>query len=309
MKREQLQNFVDVAQNGSINKASEQTFITQPSLSRSIKALEEEMGKELLVRTSRGVSLTPTGKIFYNYAQSILSQFTVLERLKNIDEDIIYSSLSVSVDSIFLKDDIILRFYKQTRSTETEIHLLETTSEAVMNNVANGTSEIGITIMNDYQLKIYKKMAELKDLELEINGESPLYVQAYKNNELAKADMVSATELPGHIYIHLPYDFISNLNRTLEVDNVHISDLSRSITMSNYHAIIKMLHTTDSFILGHKWQIEELSQSGIKSMLIRNSDIMKHFVIVKRKRESLSPAAQVFVKIIRHDYEDVSLCE
>ena len=302
MKREQLQNFVDVAQSGSINKASEQTYITQPSLSRSIKALEEEMGKQLFERTSRGVTLTPTGRIIYNYAQSILGQFTLLERLKNVDENTIHSALSVSVDSIFLKDDIILRFYNHMSSIETEIHLLETTAEDVMNDVATGKSEIGITILNDYQLKIFRKMAEMKELEVNIMGDSSLYVHAHERSDLAKNEYVDAKSLLDHIYIHLPFDFISNLNRSLEVDNVRIADLGRSLTMSNYHAIIKMLHNTDSFILGHKCQIEELKTAGICSMKVRNSDIIKHYVIVKHKRAGLTRAAEVFIQMLHDDY-------
>lgn len=303
MKKEQLQYFVNVVQHGSINKASEELYITQPTLSRSIKALEEEMGKELLIRTTKGVGLSEAGKTFYNYAQSILSQFAVLERLKNSEENTVYSKLSVSVDSIFLKDDIILRFYKKMRSTETEIHLIETTAETVIENVVNGVSEIGITIMNDYQLSAYKRIAELKEIDLEIHGNSPLYVHAHESSLLAQKSSIDARELPNHIYIHLPYDFISNLNRTLEVDDVRIASLTKSITMSNYHAMIKMIHNTDSFILGHKWQIDELKSSKIKSMEIINSDIVKHFIIVKRKREVYSHAAEIFLNIIYKDYK------
>lgn len=305
MKKEQLENFVYVAQHGSINKASEQTYITQPSLSRSIKALEEEMGKELLIRTSRGVSLTPTGKVVFNYAQSILKQFNVLERLSKTDEDIIFSSLSVSVDSIFLKDDIILRFYNAMKSTETEIHMVETTSEVVMRNVAEGISDVGITIMNEYQLKIYGKIADHLNLELELLDESPLYIHAHGNSGIAKKDVVNAKELLDYIFIHLPMDYISSLNQNIDVDNIRISDLSHSITMSNYHVIIKMLRSVNSFILGHKWQIEELHDAGVKSMLVEHSDIVKYFVIVKRKRIALSSAANIFLDIIREEYKNV----
>ena len=46
MKKQQLRYFVEVVDSGSINKASEKLYVSQPSLSRSIQALEEEMGKE-----------------------------------------------------------------------------------------------------------------------------------------------------------------------------------------------------------------------------------------------------------------------
>ena len=59
MKKVQLQHFLDIVDAGSINKASEKLYITQPTLSSSMKALEEEMGKELLERTPHGIKLTP----------------------------------------------------------------------------------------------------------------------------------------------------------------------------------------------------------------------------------------------------------
>lgn len=55
MKNQQLRYFVEVVDSGSINKASEKLFVSQPSLSRSIQSLEEEMGKELIIRSNHGL--------------------------------------------------------------------------------------------------------------------------------------------------------------------------------------------------------------------------------------------------------------
>ena len=182
MKNQQLRYFVEVVDSGSINKASEKLFVSQPSLSRSIQSLEEEMGKELIIRSNNGVTLTPTGRLMYYYAQSILSQFQVLERLKDVSEEKLYSKLTVSVDSVFLRDDLILQFYKHMKSATTEIHMVETTAEQVLANVSEMKSEIGIMILNDYQLSIYRKMADAKEIELNILGKGPLYVHINEKN-------------------------------------------------------------------------------------------------------------------------------
>ena len=79
-----LGQIIKVVDCGSINKAAEQLYVSQPSLSRSIHSLEEEMGKELVIRSNRGVTLTPTGRLLYYYGRSILEQFQVLEKLKNL---------------------------------------------------------------------------------------------------------------------------------------------------------------------------------------------------------------------------------
>lgn len=306
MKNEQLRNFIKVVDCGSINKAAEQLYISQPSLSRSIHALEEEMGKELVIRSNRGVTLTPVGSLLYYYGRSILEQFEVLERLKNLSEESIYSKLAVSVDSIFLRDDLILQFYNRIKSADTEIKIIETTAEKVLNNVSDMTSEIGIVILNEYQLTVFKKMTELKNVEMTILGTGPLYLHINEKSPLANNDYIDAKELLDTTYIHLPYDFFSNLNFSLTIDgNIQVSSFHKTITMSNYHAIINMVNHTEAFMLGNKWQIEELKYSKIKSMQFLNCNLTKSFVIIKRKREILSNAAKIFLDIINENYADM----
>lgn len=305
MRKEQLRNFIEVIDCGSINKAAEKLYISQPNLSRSIHALEEEMGKELVIRSNRGVSLTPTGRLLYYYARSILSQYQVLERLKNLDNEVIHSKLSVSVDSVFLKDDLILSFYKHVRSADTEIHFIETTAEEVLDNVSHSKSEIGITVLNDYQLTIFQKMAEVKEVSVQVLGSGPLYLHVNEKHPLASKDIIDASELCTYPYLHLPYDFFSNLNLSLTIGNTPLSSFQKTITMSNYHAMINMINHTDAFMFGNKWQVEELQYSHIKSLLLEDCDIHKNFVIIKKSREILSNAGEIFLDIIHNTYHNM----
>ena len=184
--------------------------------------------------------------------------------------------------------------------------MIETTAEEVLNNVSDMTSEIGIVILNNYQLAIFRKMTELKDVEMIVLGTGPLYVHITNKIRLAKGEIIDAKELVSSTYIHLPHDFFSNLNLSLTIDgSIQISSFHKTITMSNYHAIINMLNHTDAFMLGHKWQIEELKHSRIKSMQFQNCNINKSFIIIKRKREILSDAAKIFLEIINDNYADM----
>jgi len=70
-----LRYFVAVAEAGSLTAAAEQTLHTsQPSLSRQIRDLEDEVGAQLLTRRARGIELTPAGRAFLEHARSVLSQ-------------------------------------------------------------------------------------------------------------------------------------------------------------------------------------------------------------------------------------------
>ncbi|HEX8272451.1 MAG TPA: LysR family transcriptional regulator [Longimicrobiaceae bacterium] len=69
-----LRYFVAVAEEGTFTRAARRLFIAQPALSKQIQDLEDEIGTRLLVRTARGVSLTPPGAELLEHARSILAR-------------------------------------------------------------------------------------------------------------------------------------------------------------------------------------------------------------------------------------------
>jgi LysR family transcriptional regulator, hca operon transcriptional activator len=75
MELRHLRYFVAVADAGSLTVAAQRMLHTsQPSLSRQIRDLEDEVGTELLTRRARGIELTPAGRAFLDHARSLLSQ-------------------------------------------------------------------------------------------------------------------------------------------------------------------------------------------------------------------------------------------
>lgn len=77
MTLNQLECFSVLAQRLNFTQAADDLFMSQPALSRTISALEDELGVRLFDRNSRSVSLTPAGKAFYEESPSILRSFRV----------------------------------------------------------------------------------------------------------------------------------------------------------------------------------------------------------------------------------------
>ena len=59
-----LKYVVEIANTNSISKAAENLYMNQPNLSRAIKSLEEEIGIEIFIRSSKGIRITPEGEEF-----------------------------------------------------------------------------------------------------------------------------------------------------------------------------------------------------------------------------------------------------
>lgn len=74
MDLRQLRYFAQIVESGSLSKASRQLFIAQPALSQQVSKLEEEVGKPLLNRSSRGVAPTENGLALYHHARFMLRQ-------------------------------------------------------------------------------------------------------------------------------------------------------------------------------------------------------------------------------------------
>src|SRR5438876_11791170 len=75
MELRHLRYFVAVAEAGSLTVAAGRKLHTsQPSLSRQIRDLEDEVGAQLLRRSARGIELTPAGRAFLDHARVVLSQ-------------------------------------------------------------------------------------------------------------------------------------------------------------------------------------------------------------------------------------------
>ena len=85
MNTTQLRYFLELSRTLNYSTAAQQLYITQPTLSRSIMALEDEIGAKLFFRESGNVSLTPAGKLFLQEMEPLSLRYDgLLRRVKNL---------------------------------------------------------------------------------------------------------------------------------------------------------------------------------------------------------------------------------
>jgi len=105
MELYQLRTFVAVAEEGNLTRAAERVFASQPAVSAHIKALEEELGLPLFVRTPRGMQVTDIGKGLKLKADSILlASEDMLNQAKIYREELTGDlNIALNTDSEFLR--------------------------------------------------------------------------------------------------------------------------------------------------------------------------------------------------------------
>lgn len=88
----QLQYFVISAEQGSLSKAAEVLYTSQPHVSKTIKALEDYLDMQLFERTPRGVILSNDGERIYAYAKNILKNAELIDHSKQKRRIFIFDS-------------------------------------------------------------------------------------------------------------------------------------------------------------------------------------------------------------------------
>jgi DNA-binding transcriptional LysR family regulator len=154
---QQLRYFIEVAAEGSISAAADLLYVAQPTMSAAMKDLEARVGRALLVRSARGVTLTADGVEFLGYARQVVEQFALLEQ-RYLGRPPTRRLLGVSTQHYSFAVDAFVRMVKAAEVAEYEFSLRETRTWDIIEDVRTLRSEIGILYRNDFNRKVIDKL-------------------------------------------------------------------------------------------------------------------------------------------------------
>ena len=100
MQLKQLEIFVQVARLHSFSRAAEALYLTQPTVSAHMNALEEELGTRLVVRSTKELRLTPPGQVLERYAAEILGLCQLAEQEVRTAAGAIAGTLSIAASTV-----------------------------------------------------------------------------------------------------------------------------------------------------------------------------------------------------------------
>ena len=147
MTLQQLRYAVTIADCSSMNKAYQVLYLSQSSLSVSIKELENEIGFSIYKRTNRGIAITPEGKEFLGYARQVLEQYYLMEN-KYIKKQNVKKKFGVSMQHYCFVIKAFIQVVQKFGMDRYEFAAHETKTSGVIEDVKLGESEIGILYLD-----------------------------------------------------------------------------------------------------------------------------------------------------------------
>jgi DNA-binding transcriptional LysR family regulator len=193
-----LQYFMEVARYKSFTKAAEALYITQPTISKTIKNMEEELHIVLFDRSNKKIELTDAGKIMMEQGRHILKSFqnlsSELHDLQNLKKGHLRIGLPPMVGSSFFPE-VIGQFHEQY--PEVTIQIFEDGAKKVELDVESGLLDIGVTVLPTDD-KLFHSFSFVQE---------KLMLLVHPTHSLAGKENVSLSELEGEPFVLFREDF------------------------------------------------------------------------------------------------------
>ena len=200
MTLQQLKYADAVASCGSISEAARRCFVTQPTLTESVRALEEELRIAIFTRSPRGVSVTREGEEFLASARQILDDAARISE-KYTGKAVRRPQFAVSCQHYAFAVEAFMDVVKANGADSYDFTLRETVTSEIIDDVARHRSEVGVLYLSRRNERAIMKILRKEELEFDVLFEAKPHVFLGKKHPLAKKKFICPQELDDYPYL------------------------------------------------------------------------------------------------------------
>ncbi len=239
MDLKQLQYLVTCAQAGSFSDAAKTLYSTQSSVSKVIKALEDNLGMQLFERLPRGIRLTVQGQKVYHYACRITNEIEVLE---NMSANGMTKWIRISMNPSSWFADLFVDFYNETYEKNYHFQLTTAGVRSVMERVRDYMDDIGFVYILSQQKENFLHELAKNKLQFVSLYETDVILYPGRQTELydLEKETVNLEELEGVRFIQNYQDEFFDIGSVNE-EAFQWKDLDISVLTNSDYIMERML--------------------------------------------------------------------
>ena len=291
---QQIEALMLLIEEGSFSRAAKKMFLTQPAITKHIKNLEEALGIKVASRSNMGISLTPEGQVFYDYAKKIL-------KLKNEAKDRILKlnqsesgSIHISASTIpatYILPAVLSGFCKD----HSDIRIFVTThdSEETLNRVIDNQAELGFVGKESANRKLHCEALWKDRLILAVPPNHPFRQKnSVSLNSLRKEALIirekgSATR---DIFEGILRERALGLSQFRIVGELGSSEAIKEAVLAGMGVSVISTHAIK----------RELAQERLFAVPIENCRIERNLYLIYRRQFDLMPYHHLFLEYVRN---------
>lgn len=280
-----LKYFLAVAKEESISGAANALHLSQPTLSRQLKDLEEELKKQLFIRGSKRITLTDEGRILKKRAEEIVSLVEKTENEISVSDEHIYGDVFIGAgETVGVR--YLTKAAKSVRDKYPDIHfhIISGDRSDVVERLDSGLVDFGL---------IFGSVDDTKYESIKIPNSDIWGVLMRKDSPLAKKETIEPKDL---------YDKPLIVSRQADKTGIVKRLLHRSADKLNIIATYNLIFNGALMVqdgLGYALALESITSNTDKSELIFrpfSDTLCEEMHIIRKKDNVFSKAAQVFIE-------------
>ncbi|VIR01446.1 LysR family transcriptional regulator [Streptococcus pneumoniae] len=297
MNIQQLRYVVAIANSGTFREAAEKMYVSQPSLSISVRDLEKELGFKIFRRTSSGTFLTRRGMEFYEKSQELVKGFDIFQnQYANPEEE--KDEFSVASQHYDFLPPTITAFSERYPDYK-NFRIFESTTVQILDEVAQGHIEIGIIYLNNQNKKGI--MQRVEKLGLEVIELIPFHTHIYlrEGHPLAQKEelvMEDLADLPTVRFTQEKDEYLYYSENFVDT-----SASSQMFNVTDRATLNGILERTDAYATGSGF-LDSDSVNGITVIRLKDN-LDNRMVYVKREEVELSQAGTLFVEVMQEYFD------
>ncbi|WP_127529917.1 LysR family transcriptional regulator [Paenibacillus kobensis] len=295
MTLQQLRYILAIVSCGSISEAAKQLFISQPSLSSAVKEIEQEIGVDIFVRSSKGIVLSNEGAEFLSYARQVVEQAELLEQ-RYMNKKPSKKLCAISTQHYAFAVQAFVRLLKDLNEEEYECTLRETRTHEIIEDVRNMRSEIGILYLNDFNRKVIEKMLKESELEFHPLFTAEPHVFVSSTHPLAAKEMLEIEDLDEFPCLSFEQGEYNSFYFSEEI--LSTRSYKKKIMVSDRATLFNLLVGLNGYTISSGVINADLNGGHIQSVRLRTEANMQIGYITHRKAR-LSLLAAEYVRNLK----------
>ena len=293
---QQLKYVLAVADKGSINEAAKSLLISQPSLSNSIKELEQELKITIFVRTNRGMILTNEGYEFLGYARQVIQQYEMLEE-KYLGNKSSKQNFCISTQHYGFAANAFISLVQKFGGDQYEFTIRETKTFEIIDDVKNLRSELGIIYLSNYNKTVLQKLIRESNLKFVSLIEAKPHIFISENHPLANKSLVSLEDLDEYPCLSFEQGVYNSFYFSEEI--LSTRSVKKSIKISDRAAIFDFMVGLNGYTISSGiYPSYFLNGRNIISIPLDVDEVI-NIGIIMHKDITLSHLGQLYLEILK----------
>lgn len=293
MTLQQLRYIIAIAEAGSITSAADKLLVSQPSLSKVVNQIEEEMGITIFNRNNRGVYLSEEGLSFLSYSRQVVEQADLLEnKYKNKEKQ--RRVFSITSHHYAFVVNAFVALVKEYGENKYEFSLRETLTNNIIEDVRTSRSEIGVLFLSDFNRKVILKMLEDADLKFTKLFAVKPHIFVSRKNPLAKEKTVELSDLKN--FPRLLYDQGIKNSFYFAEEPQPIIDSNKNIIVTDRATIFNLMIGLNGYTIASGVLSSDLNGTEIVAIPLETDEIMEIGYIKNIDR----PLSRICISYINH---------